>query len=479
MIGWFRRAPRRRIHLYNTASKKKELFEPLACGMVKVYSCGPTVYNYIHIGNLRAFLLSDVLRRVFEYAEYRVLQVMNITDFGHLASDADAGEDKMMTGLRREGLEPTMHNMFLLASKFVDAFREDLRSMNILTPHVLPRASEHVQGMIAYVDVLLHKGYAYRLSDGIYFDTARFPKYGMLGGSASLEHSRTGVSGDKRDPRDFALWKFSSDPNMGWEAPWGRGFPGWHTECTAMATRYLGKSFDIHTGGVDHIAVHHNNELAQAEAANQKPYARYWLHNEFITIDGTKLSKSLGNEITLRQLRERGISPLAYRYWLLTGHYRQSMNFSWEAVSAAQTALFRALKLFTDLRGDGTANQEYLARFEDAIFDDLGTPQAIAILWEVLKDALLQPRDKRATILAMDQVLAIGFSLTDGERRALEGESAPPAVVSALVADRERFRAIKNFTAADATREQIRSHGYEVLDTDEGPVVRPIHATLD
>ena len=283
---FFKKKPEATITLFNTKGREKQVFEPLTAGRVKMYSCGPTVYDYVHIGNLRAFLLSDIIRRTFEYAGYQVTQVMNITDFGHLVGDGDEGEDKMSLALKREGKPITMENMLALASMYAAAFKEDIAAFNIRTPQYLPRASEHVRGMVAYIETLLHKGYAYQISDGIYFDTAKWPEYGALGGSASEKHSRIGVSGEKHDPRDFALWKFSRD--MGWEAPWGRGFPGWHIECTAMSTRYLGKTFDIHTGGIDHIPVHHNNEIAQAEAANAKPYARYWLHNEFITIDNAR-----------------------------------------------------------------------------------------------------------------------------------------------------------------------------------------------
>lgn len=474
MFGWFTRAPSAAITLHNTASKKNDLFQPIKAGVMKMYSCGPTVYNYIHIGNLRAFLLSDIIRRTFEYAGYKVTQVMNITDFGHLVGDADDTEDKMLLGLKREGLEPTMDNMYLLASRYADAFKEDIAAMNIKTPQAMPRASEHVKGMIAYIEVLMHKGYAYKTSDGVYFDVAKFPAYGALGGTSTLQsasHSRIGENSEKHDPRDFALWKFN--PDMGWDAPWGKGFPGWHIECTAMSTQYLGKTFDIHTGGIDHIAIHHNNEMAQAEAANGKTYAHYWLHSEFITIDNTKLSKSLGNEIVLRQLRDRGISPLAYRYWLLTGHYRQSMNFTWEAVEAAQTALYRALRIFADLRGSGTVVPAYQQKFKDAIFDDLDTPKAIAILWELLKDESVSAGDKRATILDFDRVLGVGFSLTDAERGVIGsqvvGKSDVPADIQALVDEREVARKARDFAEADRLREALRQKGFVVEDTPTGP----------
>lgn len=464
----------RSVRLFNTASKEKEIFRPLHEGRVKLYSCGPTVYDYIHIGNLRPVVLSDTVRRTFEYAKYRVLQVMNITDVGHLSSDADEGEDKMLIALKREGREVTIENMLALADVYAEAFTEDLHALNAEVPYAMPRASEHIRGMEAYIETLLHKGYAYPTSDGIYFETAKFPRYGVLGGSASETYSRTGVSGEKKNPRDFALWKF--DTTFGWDAPWGKGFPGWHIECTAMATHYLGKSFDIHTGGVEHVAVHHNNEIAQAEAANGKPYARYWLHHEHIFLEGKKISKSLGNTVTLSQLSDRGIHPLALRYWLLTGHYRQSMNFTWEAIQAAHTALTRAWRLFADFPNGGTVSGAYLERFEEAIFDDFNTPEAVAVLWSLLKDESVAPKEKKASIRRMDAVLGIGF---DGAPSRAEAVSVSvvsrddiPEEIEKLIEEREEARSQKNFERADQLREKLKQSGYRIEDAPGGPVVK-------
>jgi len=481
MFGWWAKSPDSGIQLFNTAARKKEAFVPITHGAVKIYTCGPTVYDYATIGNFRSYVFADVLRRTLEYAGYRVTQVVNITDFGHLVSDADEGEDKMIKGLKREGLPLTMEGMSQLATKFGDAFKEDMASLNIETPHAMPRATEHVRGMIAYVDVLLHKGFAYKTTDGVYFDTQKFPHYGSLGGAASADHSRIGVSDEKHDPRDFAIWKFTDDPNMGWDAPWGRGFPGWHIECTAMSTQYLGKSFDIHTGGIDHIAIHHNNEIAQAEAANNKPYARYWMHNEFITIDNARIGKSQGNQILLRQLRDRNVSPLAYRYWLLTGHYRSQMNFTWDAVEASQTALHRALRTFADLRGNGSVLQSYAKRFEDALYDDLDTPKAIAILWELIKDESVKQGDKRATILDFDRVLGIGFSFTELERRALIGSvetESIPKDIQELMQKREEARKNRDFHEADTIRDELKARGYAILDGADGPTLTRISGVV-
>lgn len=471
MFGWFfSPAPKSRIRLFNTKGRELQEFEPLNRGVMKMYNCGPTVYNTPHIGNLRAALLPDVVRRVFEYAGYKVTQIMNLTDFGHLVSDEDDGEDKMTLGLKREGLELTMENMFLLASKYIEIFKEDFTALNIKTPHALPRASEHVQGMIAYVETLLHKGFAYKTTDGVYFDTAKFPAYGALGGAAQSDHSRVGVNPEKHDPRDFALWKFNAE--MGWDAPWGKGFPGWHIECTAMSTKYLGKTFDIHTGGVDHISVHHNNEIAQAEAANGRPYATYWLHNEHLTVESQKISKSQGNSITLSQLRDRGISPLAYRYWLLTGHYRQAMNFTWDAVEAAQTALYRALRAFVDMPQGGMVHAGYKEKFTSALYRDFNTPEAVAVMWEVLKDESVQGADKRATLLDFDRVLGVGFSMTAQEMRSITDrtveESALPAEVAALAAERVAAREKKDFAESDRLREELKRLGFMAEDTGGG-----------
>jgi cysteinyl-tRNA synthetase len=479
-MWFFQKKPTEKIFLFNTKGREKQLFEPIKPDVVRIYSCGPTVYDFVHIGNLRSFLLSDIVRRTFEYAEYKVTQVMNITDFGHLVGDADDTEDKMLLGLKREGMAFTMENMFLLASRYVDAFTEDLNAMNIMMPHVMPRASEHVPGMVAYVETLLDKKYAYTTSDGVYFDTEEFPEYGVLGGiSTSDEHSRVGVHTEKKNQKDFALWKFNKE--MGWDAPWGKGFPGWHIECTAMATRYLGKTLDIHTGGIDHIAVHHNNEIAQAECANNKTFARYWLHNEFITIDAKRIGKSEGNAITLRQLVDRGVNPLAYRYWLLTGHYRSPMNFTWEAVEAAQTAWHRAQKIFLDLESRNTTinrsiSAEYKNKFDAALYDDLNTPECIAVLWEMLKDDSVPDDVKKATILRFDRVLGLGFA---GARSRIPATKISvmaemPDEVAKLIHEREEARAQKDFARADTLRERIAEAGYMVEDHSTGPRVSKI-----
>ncbi|MBI3574012.1 cysteine--tRNA ligase [Candidatus Kaiserbacteria bacterium] len=464
------------IFFYNTLGKKKEKFKAIRGRYVKMYTCGPTVYDYAHIGNFRAFVFAETARRVLEYAGYEVKQVMNITDFGHLVGDGDLGEDKMTAGLKREGMALTLENMKLLGERYTQAFIEDLKHLNVELPFLFPRASEHVPDQIAFISTLLEKRYAYKISDGIYFDTGKFPHYGILGGTSdSKEYSRIGVNSEKKNPKDFTLWKF--DVNLGWESPWGKGFPGWHIECAAMSTKYLGKTFDIHTGGIDLAPIHHNNEIAEAEAATGKPLAHYFIHGAFITIEGKRIGKSEGNAIRLYQLEERGISALAYRYLLLTAHYRQPMNFAWSAAEAAQTALQRAQRFFTDLKGEGKINQEYRTQFKAAINDDLNMPEAIAVMWNLIKDEAVPAGDKRETLMDFDRVLGIGFAPLLYRRDAAEklsviSVSDLPANVKSLISERQAARASGNWERADELRRAVVEEGFSVEDTPEGPVVR-------
>lgn len=478
MFQWFRKKTERpAIQFFNTLTKKKELFVPLSGGRtVKMYTCGPTVYDYAHIGNLRSFVFADIIKRILMYRGYSVKHVINITDVGHLAGDSDQGEDKMTSALHREGKTLSLENMKALGEVYAETFIEDVKLLNITLPFLFPRASDHIQEQIAFVKTLIEKGYAYEGSEAVYFDTTKFASYGALGGSASAEHSRIGISNEKRTPRDFTLWK--KDAHLGWESPWGKGFPGWHIECTAMSIKYLGKSFDIHTGGVDHIPVHHNNEIAQSEAATGRQFVRYWLHGEFISVDGRRIGKSEGNAIRLYQLIERGISPLAYRYLLLGTHYRQQMNFTWGSLEAAHTTLYRALRMFADLPDGGSVDGKYRARFEALIDDDANTPEALALLWELLKDDSIPPGNKRATILDFDRVLGLGFgqSLHRGafEKLSPIKQNELPETVAALVRAREEARQGKQWAEADRLREELSSEGFSVEDTKEGPRVHRI-----
>ena len=468
------------MRFYNSRSKKKEDFAPLRKGAVSMYHCGPTVYDYAHIGNFRAYILADLLRRSFEHAGLQTRQVMNITDVGHLSSDADEGEDKMTTALKREGKELTLENMKALADFYAARFVEDLQRLNIEKPHEMPRASEHIAAQISLIKRLEEKGLAYRTSDGLYFDTDAYPEYGAFGTvhQGEEDHSRIGANKEKKNHRDFALWKFSSGGGsasggneLGWDSPWGKGFPGWHIECSAMSMEALGDSFDIHTGGIDLIGTHHTNEIAQSEAVTEKPLARLWLHNAFLSVNGEKMSKSKQNVFTLRDIAEKGINPLAYRYWLLTAHYRKPVNFTWDALRAAEHALFKIYsQFFLFGETEGKPLSAYLAQFFAFTEDDLDTPRAVALVWELLKDGTQSDGDKKATLLEMDKVL--GLKVND-----LLSREVPETILS-LVEEREEARAEEAWGKADVHREQIKSHGFGVNDTALGAVVFPLPQTL-
>lgn len=439
-----------------------------------MYHCGPTVYDYAHIGNLRSYIFADLLRRSFEYFGYNVEQVINITDIGHLTSDADAGDDKMVKGLKREGLPLSLEGLKQLADKYERAFKEDLEKLNIETRHRFPRATEYLQDEIDLIKKLEEKGFTYELPDGIYFDTSKLSDYGKLGSLTPLDESKSRVDeGGKKSPRDFVLWKRSQDNHLGFESPWGVGFPGWHIECSAMSRKLLGQPFDIHTGGIDHIPVHHNNEIAQSEAAYDIPLANFWLHNEFVTIADSKMAKSENNFITLQTLTEKGFSPLAYRYFLLQSHYRTPTNFSFEALEAAQNA-YRKLKNSISKLNRNTLRQEvpdttsYKLIFKQALEDDLNTPQALAIMYQVLNDYRLAEIDKFETILDFDKVL--GLKLEENEFAVTD----IPQEVNQLLIDRDVARLAKNWSKADHIREKLRVLGYEVSDTDSGQTVRKI-----
>lgn len=452
------------IRLHNTLSKKTEDFKPLENNKVKMYHCGPTVYDYIHIGNLRAFLLADLLRRMFEANKYEVLQVMNITDVGHLVTDGDAGDDKMTKALHREGKTVTLEHMLELAEFYRERFVEDLHALNIKIPHVMPKASDHIQEDLDIIKKLEDQGFTYTTSDGVYFDTEKMPDYGKLGGLPDISHmeARVDENAEKKNPRDFALWKFNSE--MGWESPWGKGFPGWHIECSGMSQRYLGDTFDIHTGGIDLSSVHHNNEIAQSECANNKPFVNYWVHNEFVNIADTKISKSLGNTITLQTIKEKGIDPIAYRLLLLGARYSSKVNFTWEALEANQNALTKLYNFVESLPEASEASSEYVQKIVDAVSDDLDTPKAVALVWEIVKDESLDPAVKHATLLAADDMLGLGL-------RDIKTIEIPEAVQK-LTDEREQARANKDWSKSDELRDKIAELGFEVLDTAEGQKIK-------
>jgi cysteinyl-tRNA synthetase len=466
----------REIHILNTESGKLEVFEPIDPRSVKMYSCGPTVYDYAHIGNLRAFINADIIKRVLLRNGFLVEHTINITDFGHLSGDGDVGEDKMMKGLTREGLPITLEAMRQLSDRYIRAFEDDIEELRIIPPTTWARASEYIKKEIALVKALDEKGFTYETSDGLYFDISKFPTYGRLG-KIDLNKLKSGarveVNSEKKHPADFAVWKKGE---LGWDSRWGKGFPGWHIECSSMAMDTLGKQIDIHTGGEDLAYTHHNAEIAQCEAVTGKQFVRYWIHNAFITIDNTKVSKSLGNTLTMRHLRDKGFSGDDYRYWLLTAHYRTPANFSWEALKAAKQALFRLKRyMYEDFKQQtATPEQSYLDRFDDCLANDFDTPGAIAVLWDMLNDKKLDAKVKCGTLMSMDEVLDIGLSedIFDGVRSlGVVGADELPAEIQHLIDNREAARIARNWEQADFFREKLRMKGYTIEDTPQGPKV--------
>lgn len=456
-----------KILLFNTLGRQKQEFVPIDDNEVRMYSCGPTVYNYLHIGNLRAYVFADVLKRVLLYNGHKVNHVMNVTDIGHLTSDADLGDDKMVKALKREGKPMTLLAMREVADLYYAKAREDMDKLDIIPADQYPFATDHIGEMVSIIETLLAKDAAYKTEDTIYFDT-KSVEYGKLAkSSASDEHSRIGADLEKRNPEDFALWKLS-DTEIGFEAVFGRGFPGWHIECSAMSEKYLGVPFDIHTGGVDHITVHHNNEIAQTEAATGRPLANYWLHNEHLTIGTEKMAKSGDNFLTLGYLENQDITPLAYRYWLLTARYSTRMDYSLEAIKAAQTAYKRLKSQFSILlEGDGVVSNEYKEKFTAAVNDDLDTPKALALVWELLKDTKLNQGNKRDTLLDFDKVLGLGL-----DNIKVVG---PSEEVNALLIERRLAKVEKNYEKSDQLRRKIAELGFEVKDSGDIQSINPIN----
>ncbi len=457
------------IKFYNTLTKSKDDFVPIEGNSVRMYTCGPTVYNYAHIGNLRSYIFADILRKTLLYSGLQVKQVMNITDIGHLSSDADSGDDKMTKGLLREGKELNLKNMRELAEFYTERFKEDLEKLNIMMPDGLYFASDYVKEDVDLIKRLEEKGFTYQTSDGIYFDISKMPDYGVLVGGikpSKDSQSRIGENSEKKNPEDFALWKFN--PTLGFPSPWGQGFPGWHIECSAMGIKFLGEQFDIHTGGIDHVPVHHTNEIAQSESATgKKPFVKFWMHHEHVDTGGAKMAKSEGNFLKLNLLLEKGLNPLTYRFWILMAGYRTKMHFSWEALEGAETALKRLYRLYIDLGSEiGSPSKEYREKFLNYLQDDLDTPKALPLLWDVLKDESFSSADKKATILDFDKVLGLGFANAK--------EDTMPGEVMTLVKEREQARLDKNFKKSDELREKINSLGYQVKDTGDGQKVSKI-----
>lgn len=475
------------ISFHNTLTGRQDTFVPLKPNIVKMYNCGPTVYGPQHIGNLSMFVFVDILRRSLEARGYEVKQVINFTDVGHLVSDADDGEDKMTKGLKREKLALTLANMKKLGVRYAEAFLEDVRSLNVRTDGTrFPYASDFIDAQIAMVKTLEEKGYAYVGKDGVYYDTSRFADYGKLGNinlEGLKEGARVEAHADKRNPTDFLLWKFASPEKtakkkeelLGWDSPWGKGFPGWHIECSAMSHSILGNELDIHTGGIEHIPVHHNNEIAQSEAASgRKPFARYWLHRAHLQIDGAKIAKSSGKTIYLKDIVKKGYHPVSFRYLLLGSHYRSSASFTWEALSASQQAFLRLRRFVDSAPRDGHVLPSYAERFDARIGDDLDTAGALAVLWEMMKDKDASPADIRATLLRFDMVLGLGLDTDDARARELYtaefGETIAeiPDDLKALLTDRDAARAEKRWQDADAIRDALTKRGYAIEDGKDG-----------
>lgn len=464
------------IYFHNSGTQKKEEFKPLKPGLATMYSCGPTVYDHIHIGNLRSYLTADLVKRVLMYNGYDVEHVINFTDFGHLTDDGDEGEDKMMRALKRENLPITLASMKLVAEKYMQSFKDDTELFRNIPPTKYTPASDYVKEEINLIKTLFEKGYAYETSDGVYFDISKFPKYGMLGNidlNKIKEGARVEVNKEKHHPADFALWKKGL---LGWDSQWGKGFPGWHIECTAMAFTELGKQIDIHTGGEDLMYTHHNGEIAQAESLTGKQYVGYWIHNAHLKINDTKIAKSLGNGIRLSSLVDEGYSPLVLRYWLLTGHYRTSMNFTMEALKASKQALFKLKRFVFEECGneEGKVDVKYQERFHKAINDDLDTPKAVALMWEVVKDDSLSKPDKVATLKEIDSVLDVGLSDEPSDVKRELGVVAKedmPEEVLDILEKRKVARATQNWNEADVLREKLNLLGYIVEDTPDGQKV--------
>lgn len=452
------------LRLYNTLTKKKEEFKSIKDKQVGMYCCGPTVYNYAHIGNLRSYVFEDILRRTLEYNGYKVKHVVNITDVGHLTSDQDEGEDKLEKGAKREG-----KSVWEIAEFYTKKFKEDIKKLNIEEPTKWPKATKHIKEQINLAKILEKKGFTYETDDGIYFDTSKLKDYGKLA-NLNIKGLQAGKRIDvkeKKNKTDFALWKFSPKDEkraMEWKSPWGVGFPGWHLECSAMSMKYLGEQFDIHCGGIDHIPIHHTNEIAQSEAATgKKPWVKYWLHNEFLVLDKEKMAKSGKGFITLSKIEEKGYNLLAYRYFLLTAHYKQQLTFSWKGLDAAQSSFNKLKRKILDYKNSKDSSgdvKKYEDKFLGAINDDLNTPKALAVVWELIKDKKIGDKLKYKTLLKFDKVL--GFDLKNLKENKLTKEQKE------LIKKREDARKNKNWKTSDEIRDELKKQGITLFDTPDG-----------
>ena len=465
---------------YNTLTRQKEKFVPIDKELVKMYSCGPTVYSYAHIGNFRAYTLMDTLRRVLKYNGYKLKHVMNITDVGHLESDADEGEDKMEKAARKEKKDP-----YEIANYYMNIFLADMEKLNIDKPEIITRATDNIEQMIEYVKDILKNGYAYETSKGIYFDISKLDKYPVLSNrklDEQIAGARVEVDSEKRNPYDFALWiKAPENHIMKWQSPWGLSYPGWHLECSTMSRRFLGEQFDIHTGGVDHIPTHHENEIAQSKGATGKIPAKTWIHCEFLLVDGGKMSKSLENTYTLAQLNERGITPLAFKLFCFTAHYRNKLNFTFEGALGAQKALERLYESYIKHEGgkDEVSEEEinsYKQKFVNAINDDMNMPAAMGVVWEVARKNE-KSKEYAKLLLEFDKVLGLNIINSAKYLKELNESSNKeeiPEEIKVLIEERKKARENKDWKKSDEIREKISRLGYSIKDTKDGMVLSKI-----
>lgn len=455
------------MRLYNTLTRKVEEFKPLNPPNVGMYSCGPTVYGYQHIGHMRRYVGDDILIRVLKANEYQVKHVMNITDVGHLTSDADTGQDKMEKGAQKFHM-----SVWDVAKKFEQQFFDSAKELNIKKPNIIMHATDYIDDQIALIEILDKKGYTYVIErDGVYFDTSKFPNYANLSRQKTKDlkaGARVEIVKGKRNITDFALWKFSPKDKkreMEWQSPWGLGFPGWHIECSAMSMKELGFTFDIHTGGIDHISIHHTNEIAQSEAATGQPFVRYWVHHAFLIVEEEKMSKSLGNIYTVQDVLEKGFNPLALRYLYLQVHYRQKMNFTWEALEGAQTALDKLYNEVSTWEEPKIGCAEFEEKFANVINNDLNMPEALSIVWDLVHSNY-PTHAKAESLFKMDEILGLDLRVQSSKFKVQSLEI--PQEVMALVREREELRKKKRYHLADQLRNKIKKLGYEIRDEEDG-----------
>jgi len=481
------------IKLYNTLNRKKEEFKPIKDKQVGMYTCGPTVYWYAHVGNLRTYIFEDLLKRVLEYNGFKVKHVMNITDVGHLTSDSDSGEDKLEKGAKKE-----RKTVWEIAEFYTDQFKKDLKLLNIEDPDILIKATDTIKEQIEFIKELERKGFTYIIKDGVYFDTSKLEKYGRLWGPKEKKDLRGRIEEvkEKKNKTDFALWKFSpknEKRQMEWDSPWGIGFPGWHTECVVMSVKELGVPFDIHCGAVDHVSIHHTNEIAQAEAAHDKPLSNYWLHGEFLTLKGGKMSKSLGNIIKVGNLIEKGINPLAFRYLCLGVHYRSKLIFSDESIDYAATSLNKLYEKVMEFKNSskielGKKYDEYKNKFTSFINDDLNTPSALALSWDLIKDKDISDYEKYELLIDFDKVFGLKLSSIKEMQqdskyiiKTVNENNNPvwtsdigilPKDLQELIKQREDSRKNKEWDKADKIRQEIENMGWVVEDSQGKTMIK-------